>query len=293
MFELAIKELIESNSYIGEPEPFQSYLKRTGIDLSINSSRTANLISIYSIKGLHKQLREAKCTVFRLGSPKGQTYTNFALARVYKDWSDYFLIDDKIFIGEPEEYLIKDISKNLDLYKLLPSFSESSLVNFSLSSGLLFDFLGIRNDKSIFPVNSRGNYTFNFKPLSHSDKVLTHHNGSVEIDSFFIAKRNNKKHLFIVEAKMIKTGRGSGIQHKSLAKHKLLYPILSMKDKISENLIVTPIYIRFIQNKKKNSPDYRKLTIKIVECKLPRVNNSFGSLDELKPVSNKVYKLKI
>ena len=70
MFELAIKELIESNSYIGEPEPFQSYLKRAGIDTSIKTSKTVNLISIYSIKGRHKQLREAKCNVFRLGSPK-------------------------------------------------------------------------------------------------------------------------------------------------------------------------------------------------------------------------------
>ncbi len=176
---------------------------------------------------------------------------------------------------------------------MLPSFSETALVNFSLSSGLLYDFLKIKNNKNIFTVNSSGNYTFNFKPLSNFDTFLTHNRGAVEIDSFFIAKRNNVKHLFIIEAKMIRTGRGGGLQHKSLAKHKLLYPILSIKDNISENITVTPVYIRFIQNNKIGSEDFKKITIKLVECKIPFINGIFGALDELKPVRSSIYNVEI
>ena len=285
MFETAIKELKESGSQVGKSESFNNYKMRTGLELK--NIRTASVLSVYGIKGLRKELLDANCMIFRLGSPKGERYTHFALAKTNKDWSDYFLIDEDIFEKEEISFDIK-ISDNIKiLFNLLPSLSETALVNFSLASGVLYEALKIpKNEfKNIIPAVSAGSYTFNFKPLSISNDELTHHQGQVEIDSFFLAKRNNKKTLFIVEAKF--SNLNKKVSYKSLAKHKLLYPILAMQDKIDESIKVVPVYIRFFLNKNNT------ININIVECDLPRYNGLFGALNELNPINSENYHINL
>ena len=290
MFETAIKELLDSGDLIGIPESFQAYKARVGITIKSLSpaGSTAKHISIYSVKGLRPELQEAQCTVFRLGSRNNNRFTHFALAKVNKDWSDYFLMDEILFTEEPEFYDISKIPDINFLFNLLPSFSESALVSLSLASGILFKALNLKKQENlIIPAQSSGSYTFNFKPLSVSDKILNHVKGQVEIDSFFLAERDNKKCLFIVEAKMNKSGRG--VEGASLAKHKLLYPILSIQEHVKDDVTVIPVYIRYIINNSKKSLNYGKITINISECSLPRVNGIFGSIDKLVPVKNTRY----
>ena len=57
MFQIAIKELLESGDSVGKPQAFQEYIKKEGI-LS-NTIRTADYLSIYSLEGLNKELRHA------------------------------------------------------------------------------------------------------------------------------------------------------------------------------------------------------------------------------------------
>tara|TARA_Y100001980_G_C14496454_1_gene272906 strand:- start:54 stop:917 length:864 start_codon:yes stop_codon:yes gene_type:complete len=281
MFEVAIKELLDSGAYVGIPESFNSYKARTG--LSSKNIRTASVLSVYGLKGLRKELLDSNCMIFRLGSPKGESYTHFALAKTKNGWSDYFLIDENIFKKNHISYDL-GMSENIKLlFNFLPSLSETALVNFSLASGVLYEALKIHKDefKNIIPAVSSGAYTFDFKPLSSSNRVLTHHQGQVEIDSFFLAKRNNKNTLFIVEAKLTNLNKKG--RYVSLAKHKLLYPILAMENKISNDIKVVPVYIRFILNKNNS------FNINIVECDLPRIAGTFGALDELKPLNSSNY----
>lgn len=282
MFEVAIKELLDSGAYVGTPESFNSYKIRTGLNKT--NIRTAEVLSVYGLKGLRNELLDSNCMIFRLGSPKGEIYTHFALAKTKNGWSDYFLIDENIFEKKHISYDV-GVTENIKLlFNLLPSLSETALVNFSLASGVLYEALKIHKNefKNIIPAISTGAYTFNFKPLSASNRVLTHHQGQVEIDSFFLAKRNNKNTLFIVEAKLTNLNK-KGSRYVSLAKHKLLYPILAMKNKISEDIKVVPVYLRFILNKNNS------FNINIVECDLPRREGSFGALDELKPINSSNY----
>ena len=284
MFELAIKELYESDSYVSRPESFQNYKKRANI--KIKNIRTAQMLSIYAIKDLQKELFDANCTIFRLGSPKGESYTHFAIAKYYNDWSDYFLIDDDIFSNNEVQYVI-DNKEVKYLFKLLQVLSESALVNLSLASGVLYKALNIKTDyQNIIPAVSAGSFTFDFKPLSNSNCRLTHHQGQVEIDSFFIAERNNIKNLFIVEAKLTNK-KIKGKKRYSLAKHKLLYPILAMKNNIPSTLNVIPVYIRFIINNNSS------INIHIIECSIPRVKDEFGALDQLKPIRSSNYNINL
>lgn len=274
MFNLAIKELINSHSLVGRPQSFHEYKRKVGVKKNI---RTAEYLSIYSIEDLKEELASAKCTIFRLGSPKGERYSYFAISKIKTSWNDYFLIDDEIFSKNIEFY---DLSKNKDvnyLFNILPSLSEKALVQLSLATGILFKALNIRNIKNIIPATGSGSYTFSFKPLKDFPE-LTHYQGQVEIDSFFIAKRDKKKCLFIIEAKSNKS--------KSLAKHKLLYPILSMQSNIDPEIEVVPVYLKFIQE---NAMIY----INIVECKLPKINNIFGSIEELVPVNSIKYRINL
>ena len=122
MFQIAIKELLESGDSVGKPQAFQEYIKKEGI--VSNTIRTAHYLSIYSLKGLNKELRHANCTIFRLGSPPGERYTHFALAKVNRSWSDFFLIDNELFINKPKVFDLSHLQNIEFLYHLLPSLSE-------------------------------------------------------------------------------------------------------------------------------------------------------------------------
>jgi hypothetical protein len=58
----------------------------------------------------------------------------------------------------------------------------------------------------------------------------------VEIDALFVARRDGSDCVFVVEAKMDRT--------RSLAKHKLLYPMLGIAEQVPAEFSVVPVYVR-------------------------------------------------
>ena len=57
-----------------------------------------------------------------------------------------------------------------------------------------------------------------------------------------------------------------------------------MQSNIDSDIEVVPVYLKFIQE---NTMIY----INIVECKLPKINNIFGSIEELVPVNSIKYRI--
>ena len=264
MFEKAIRELEASGSLVGRPHPFQECVPH----LKGPAKRIAQHISINSINDLHKDLQDSKCMVFRLGMPPGIRETHFALAKVNSDWSDYFFLDNIFEQCDLEEYLPSVSVSSLSAFKLLPTLTETSYVNLALGSGLLPQALGITSTGGqTIPATCQSTFTFDFQPLSVSNCKLTHNRGQVEIDALFVGQRDGKKCLFVVEAK---SSKGYG----SLAKHKLLYPILAVQKHIQSTMDIVPVYLRAIKK-----AEY--IEFNIAECSLPIKNGVFGALDQL------------
>lgn len=266
MFDRAIKEMENTGKVIGKPRSFQEYAAET----NSGNSRTAQYISINSIKDLTSELKISGYMVFRLGSPKGSRNTEFALAKAVESWSDYFFIDKDIFAAHELEVFLPSASiRSLFAYQLLPTLTETSLVNLAMASGLLIEALGIEKDNNqIIPAAGQSSFTFHFQPTSHCSDVLTHNQGQLEIDALFVGKRNGKECLFVIEAK-------SGKEFDSLAKHKLLYPMLALRNNTPAYMEVVPVYLRTIRKE-------GYIEFNIAECSIPRNNGVFGALSELK-----------
>ena len=106
-----------------------------------------------SLVDLHVQ----GCMVFRLGQPKGSRTTHFALAKVVNDWSDYFLIDQAVFEAVDSQVFLPSASvRSLFAFQLLPTLTETSLINLALASELLPKALGIAPSKEqIIPATGQ------------------------------------------------------------------------------------------------------------------------------------------
>lgn len=121
-------------------------------------------------------------------------------------------------------------------------------------------------------------FTFEFRPRADQTTTLLHQQGQVEIDAVFVAKRDNKECLFIVEAK-------HGEKFDSLAKHKLLYPILSLLPKIPSSMPIIPVYLRSL--KSANGIDFY-----IAECSpVTKDNQHLLALDTLSPFKSYAFHL--
>ncbi|MET4695178.1 DUF6997 domain-containing protein [Endozoicomonas lisbonensis] len=275
MFEQAIEKLENSGRFVGKAESFQKYLS----SINNNSRGTAEHISINSFKDLKAELRNSNCMVFRLGSPPGSRNTHFALAKTNSGWSDYFFMDEDLFGQvEPEVFLPNSSIRSLFAFQLLPTLTENSLVNLAMASGLLPQALGISStENQIIPATGQSVFSFDFQPSSKSNETLSHQQGQVEIDAIFVGQRDGKECLFVIEAKSSK-------KFDSLAKHKLLYPILSIKSNIPSYMEIVPVYLRTIRN-----DDH--IEFNIAECSIPYQDSSFGSLDQLQPVNISRYSL--
>jgi hypothetical protein len=69
----------------------------------------------------------------------------------------------------------------------------------------------------------------------------THRLGQVEIDSLFFANRNGKQVVLAVEAK-----RSDSFD--SLAKHKLVYPYLALRNSLPSSMPIVPVYLRAVRH---------------------------------------------
>lgn len=189
-------------------------------------------ISIDSITQLDRSLRMNSMMVFRLGSPKGERHTHFALVKSINSLeSDYFILDRDTFEHNETELFVPTVTyMQLFPFMLLPQFTETSMVNFCIASGLLSHAFSLDSGEILsIPATGQSNYSFKVRPHSLIDAVWDHTKGQVEIDAIVTAKRNEKPTLFLIEAK-------AGKKYDSLAKHKLMYPYLALLDGSVKNL---------------------------------------------------------
>jgi len=232
-FSSALQELDERGASTSTPESFVDYCHRTK---QKKPSDVPSIISVQTLSDLNRDLLDANVMVFRLGSPPGSRTTHFGLSRIVNDWSDYFLIDSQLFDdAETRAFIPSSSYRDLYAFSLFPKFTETTLVNLALASGLMAEALGLDRTPSI-PVTGRSTYTFKFRPRLPNDVTWSHHNGQVEVDSVFTAHRNGRDCLFIVEAKHGK--------EDSLAKTKLLYPFLSLRPHVPVDMPISLVYLR-------------------------------------------------
>lgn len=165
--------------------------------------------------------------------------------------------------------------QTLHPFRLFPSINETGLVNYAFASGIIKYALDLDSDQdTIMPLTWNSSYKFKLKPHSLLDKYFTHNKGQVQIDGLFVGKRENKLILFIVEAKSDET--------KSLAKHKLVYPILSIlsiANNIPPDMTIVPVYMRVTE-------EAEILHFSIAECDYPDPRINLEGFDKLKVVKS-------
>jgi hypothetical protein len=272
----AIETLLGSESGIYDPESFRDYI--TNHDRNPDHYRTATEISIDRKRDLAAELEQNDTIFLRLGSAPSGTGTQFVLIRVEGRLDDFF-INEIEFISDQRVGLdLRPGGEDLDLfdqqtqdilraYRLMPRFSESSLVNLALSTGLLSRALNL-DAKTVgtAPVMVASTFDFSFRPHPVQPTTLQHNNGQVEVDACFVSRRNGERVLIVLEAKT-----GSRI---SLAKHKLFYPLMSVRSEASaSNLDVIPVYLRAQRASDGVDYDIYKCTPFDVEDQEPYLSN--------------------
>lgn len=249
VFSKLIDEMEESNLQFSKPMSFKKYQESQ----SNKPLRTAEFISAQKIEDLSPDLKSRGYMVFRLGSRKNEKTTHFALSKLTKpgDWSEYFLIDSELFKDtEPELFLPNVSIRQLFAFDLLSNLTENSLINLAISSGLLASSLRIETSESLAaPASGQGYFTFDFKPKKNSEIRWKHEKGCVEIDALFVGKRSGRETLFVIEAKTSKS-------FSSLAKYKLIYPLLSLNSRVPKMIPIVPVYLRAIKSVNKQQIDF-------------------------------------
>ena len=234
----AIEVMNRENMGCYGPVSFRDYLRQH----SLPYKDTAIAISVDSRRKLSKDLVDSNVMVFRLGNHPGTNHTAFALARTREGWNDFFLEDEHLFSStEIRSFDASRCNQDLAAFRFLPRLTEPSLVNLALASGLLGEALELDEAGSpIVPATGQSTYTFDVRPFADGPS-WTHRQGQVEIDSLFFATRNRKQVVFAVEAK-----RSDAFD--SLAKHKLVYPYLALRNSLPSSMQIVPVYLRAVRN---------------------------------------------
>jgi hypothetical protein len=268
IFEPLIGQLEGDNSSFSEPQSFLAYVENLGI----KPKDTAKYISVQQLSKLSPELRDKGYTVFRLGSHKGVKGSFFALAKLLdpSDWSEYFLIDQKIFDTVESEIFLPNVSiRQLFAFDLLSKLTENSLINLAISSGLMASALNIETSESLAaPASGQGTFSFSVKPSNRSETIWLHESGQVEIDALFVGRREGRETLFVIEAKHSNS-------FESLAKYKLIYPVLAVESKVPKSIPIIPVYLRTIKH-----PGKRFIDFYIAEC------TGFNRKDSTFPVNS-------
>ena len=227
----------EGSSCFG-PVSFRDYLQQHNLPYT----DTAAAISVDSLRKLSRDLVESNVMVFRLGSHPRTNYTAFALAQTREGWSDCFLEDQHLFSTlHIRDFDVATCRHDLAAFRFLPRLTEPSLVNLALASGLLGEALELDDPTTpIVPATGQSTYTFDVRPFPDGPS-WTHRQGQVEIDSLFFANRKGKQLVFAVEAKRSEA-------FDSLAKHKLVYPYLALRNSLPSTMQVVPVYLRAVRD---------------------------------------------
>lgn len=271
LFEPALKHLRPGSWSVFGPTSFQRYLNQHGFE----RRDTASLISVDSLDRLAPELREAEAMVLRLGRASDGPGTQFALVATPGRLADFFLVDEAIFSQtEPELFHPSRNLQDLLPYYLLPKLTERSMIHLAFASGLLGYALGLDEPwPTAAPATGSGTYRFQVQPYIGAD-LLTHYNGQVEIDAVFAGRRGGRDLIFVLESKM-----GSDA---SLAKHKLVYPLLALNASLDDPSRLVPLYVR-------TKVVEHRVIYDIVESAL----GEYPRLDSLVPVAHRRLQLNL
>lgn len=258
------------------PTSFRDYVSKHELEVG---SRTPRYISIDSLAELATELRASDVMVLRMGSSPSGSGTQFLLVEAPDRVEEFFLIDDDVFdTGTDLDYDSPVATERLLSFHLLPTLSETSLVNLALASGVLSDALDLDETGSLMPpATGRSTFTFDVRPHSTLDETFEHRTGQVEIDTLFAEKRDGETVLFVIEAK---TGRA----RSTLAKHKLVYPTLALADSVPPEIDIVPLYMRCTQ-------EGDSMSFRIAECEFPDPRDGLAGLDQLHTVDSKIVRL--
>lgn len=262
IFTPALQELKESGSLLWGPCNFQKYLARIG-----RSADTARYISVDAYEDLARELRDAETMVLRLGTSSQGRGTDFLLVQG-TSVREQFYLDDHDFLSVSTEYIEPTIEHaQLYPFEVLPKLSEYALLSLVIASGALGQVLGLGLTE-IIPASGHFTADFHVRPLNALSTTYFHRQGQVEVDALFYGVRAGSPVLVVVESK-----RESGM--RSLAKHKLVYPLLALSPKV--NIPIIPVYVRL------NVQSIAPLCIEMqtMECTFPQIS---AALEDLKPV---------
>ncbi|MFP9191394.1 DUF6997 domain-containing protein [Natrialbaceae archaeon A-CW1-1] len=275
VFEPALNTMAASNQQVFGPTSFQDYVAEHELEAS---PRTPRYISIDAVGDLPPGLREHDVMVLRMGSAPNGTGTAFLLVDAPTSVEEFFLHDDEIFDEKPTENVASLVDQDRLLsFTVLPTLSETSLVNLGLASGVLSHALELDTTGALAPpATRRSTFTFEFRPHSDLEQTVTHQSGQVEIDTLFAERRDGETTLFVIEAK---TG-----PRASLAKHKLVYPILAIADSIPPEITITPVYLRCRQRDD-------RIAFGVAECNFPDPRVGEPAVDELEVTRSRVIEL--
>lgn len=231
IFGPALMQMPSGTCVASEPVSFQRYVAENGL----RALNTAQYISVDALERLAPELREAQTMVLRLG--RAGSTTQFVLVRA-PDVRDFFLMDVEIFDkGDPVTFTPEMQPEALLPYHVFPQPTETTLVNLAFASGLIGRALGL--DKpypTAAPATGASTYSFDFRPHRMCNNVLHHHEGQVEIDTVFVGGRRGTDHLFVLESK--------ATDERSLAKHKLVYPVLALAASRKVAMPIVTVYVR-------------------------------------------------
>lgn len=275
VFEHAVAEMEQAERPLYGPESFRDYVARHDVDAG---SSTPRYISVDSISDLAPELRANDVMVLRLGAAPEGTGTAFLLVDAPGGVEEFFLRDEELFADHAAERFESPIDRTHLLgFELLPSLSETSLVNLGLASGVLAETLDLDTAGALAPP-ATGVSTFTFSVEPHSDlaETVVHRNGQVEIDTLFAERRDGELVLCVIEAK---TG-----PRASLAKHKLVYPVLALGDAVPPDIEILPVYLRCRRTGE-------TITFDVAECTIPDPRTTVPAIDELVVTRTRVLEL--
>lgn len=277
VFKPALDELAAADRQVFGPMSFRDYVSTHDFDTTV---RTPRYISVNSLEELAPELRDAGVMVLRTGSAPDGTGTAFLLVDAPNGVDDFFLDDTENFDGRPTETVSSLVEQDQLLgFTVLPTLSETSLVNLGLASGALSQALELDTAGALAPpATGQSTFTFDLRPHSDLDATVTHRTGQVEIDTLFAERRDGETTLFVIEAK---TG-----PRASLAKHKLVYPILAIAPNIPPEITITPVYLRCRQ-----TGDF--ITFDVAECSFPDPRDRLPGVDELEVIRSRVLELEV
>ena len=271
LFQEGINQINEHH-YFG-PTEFLQYCK----DINFKpKGTTAQYISLDFYEKLPKELKENEAMVLRMG---GGQKTNFVIFKTDNSLKNFFLDDGSIFSNlEPRTFMPKVEMRELIPYYLMPTRSETTFVNFALSTGVFHKALGLDgNTKITMPATGKSTFTFDVKVHSSIDHVFQHNSGQVEIDGIFLGQKNGEDCLFVLEAKNTDS-------NTTLSKHKLVYPILSIGNSVPLDIKIVPVYMKSIEHKE-------FFEFKIAECFYENPRKGLKGIDELKVVERNIFRV--